>query len=110
MKYHNRKTALDGIVFDSAKEARRWAELQLMARAGEIYELERQVPFVLIPVQKDERGKVIEREAKYIADFAYRDRKTGKLIVEDVKGLRTREYILKRKMLLYRCGIRIREV
>ena len=81
-----------------------------MERAGEIYELKRQVPFVLIPTQKDEAGRVIEREVKYIADFTYRDRRDNRLVVEDTKGMKTREYILKRKMMLYRHGIRIQEV
>ena len=81
-----------------------------MGRAGEIYELRRQVPFVIIPVQKDERGKTIEREVKYIADFTYRNRSDNCLVVEDTKGMKTREYILKRKLMLYRNGIRIAEV
>jgi len=110
-KYRNRKTVLDGIEFDSAKEARRYAELLLLQKAGEIYDLQRQVSFVLIPAQKDEKtGRLLEREAKYIADFTYRSCKTGRIIVEDTKGLKTREYILKRKMMLYRHGIRIKEV
>ena len=100
-KYHNQKIMLDGIEFDSKKEARRYAELCLMQKAGEIYELKRQVPFVLIPTQKDPiTGKIIEREARYIADFTYRSCKTGRIIVEDTKGLKTREYILKRKLML----------
>ena len=96
--------------FDSVKEFSRWQELKLMERAGEIYELQRQVPFVLIPAQRDENGKLIEREVKYIADFTYRERCGNRLVVEDTKGLKTREYILKRKMMLYRHGIRIQEV
>lgn len=110
-KYRNRKTVLDGIEFDSAKEARRYAELLLLQKAGEIYDLQRQVPFVLIPKQTDPiTGRLLEREAKYIADFTYRSCKTGRITVEDTKGLKTREYILKRKMMLYRHGIRIQEV
>ena len=110
-KYRNRKTVLDGIEFDSAKEARRYAELLLLQKAGEIYDLQRQVPFVLIPKQTDPiTGRLLEREAKYIADFTYRSCKTGRITVEDTKGLKTREYVLKRKMMLYRHGIRIQEV
>ena len=112
-KYLNRElNTLDG-KFDSVKEYRRWQELKLMERAGIIYELQRQVPFVLIPTQKDEiTGKVIEREAKYIADFTYRDRNTHKLVVEDTKSkaTKTKDYILKRKLLLYRHGLQIKEV
>ena len=110
-KYHNRKVLFDGETFDSKHEAQRWAELKLLERAGEICELERQVSFCLIPTQRDEiTGKVIEREAKYIADFVYRDRKTYKLIVEDAKGMKTEVYKLKKKLMLYRHGIQIREV
>lgn len=111
-KYGNKKTELDGIVFDSKKEATRWAELKLLQRAGEIYDLRRQVPFAVIPAQKDANGKTIEREAKYIADFTYRDSKTGRITVEDTKSeaTRTKEYILKRKLMLYRFGIKIKEV
>lgn len=82
-----------------------------MERAGEIYDLQRQVPFCVIPTQKDEiTGKVIERESRYIADFVYRDSKTHKLVVEDAKGLKTDVYRLKKKLMLYRHGIQIREV
>lgn len=111
-KYGNRKTELDGIVFDSKREAQRYAELKLMERAKEIYELQLQVPFVLIPAQKDEKGRVIEREVRYKADFTYRDIKTGRLVVEDVKSeaTKTKEYIIKRKLMLYRLGLRIKEV
>lgn len=112
-KYGNQKTVIDGIEFDSKHEATRWCELKYMERAGLIYELQRQVPFVLIPKQVDEvTGKVLEREAKYIADFTYRDRKTHKLVVEDTKSkaTKTKDYILKRKLMLYRHGLRIVEV
>ena len=110
-KYGNEKTTLDGLTFDSRREARRWAELQLMQRAGEIRELQRQVPFVLIPTQRDElTGKVLEKETRYVADFTYRDNKTHKLIVEDAKGVKTEAYRLKKKLMLYRHGIQIQEV
>ena len=112
-KYLNRVLDTPDGKFDSVKEYRRWQELKLMQRAGLIYDLQRQVPFVLIPTQKDEiTGKVIEREAKYIADFTYRDRNTHKLVVEDTKSkaTKTKDYILKRKLLLYRHGLQIKEV
>lgn len=109
-KYHSRKVTVDGITFDSAKEARRYGELKLMEKAGEIYDLQRQVPFVVIPVQKDENGKVIEREVKYIADFTYKEKGSLRRTVEDTKGLKTKEYIIKRKLMLWRNGIRIKEV
>ena len=103
---------LDGQTFDSKKEARRWIELKMMERAGLITDLNRQFPIKLLPSQKDEKGKVIERPVRYVADFVYTDKQTGKMIVEDVKSeaTRTKEYILKRKLALYFHGIRIREV
>ena len=86
----------------------RWHELKLMERAGLISDLQRQVSFSLIPNLKDDSGKVIERAVKYIADFCYIQ--DGVAVVEDVKGLRTREYVLKRKMMLYFHGIRVKEI
>ena len=106
-KYGNRKTELDGITFDSAKEARRYAELKLLQRAGKISCLGRQVPYVLIPAQKRD-GKVAERAVRYVADFVYDE--NGETVVEDVKGTRTKEYVIKRKLMLWEYGIRIREV
>lgn len=106
-KYHNRKVTVDGIIFDSAKEARRWKELCLMEKAGAISGLTRQEKFTLIPAQRH-NGKVVERAVIYKADFAYLQ--GGKYIVEDVKGFKTPEYILKRKMMLYVHGIRVKEI
>ena len=108
IKYHNKKTEVDGIVFDSRKEAMRWHELRLMERAGLISDLKRQVVFCLIPNLKDDSGKIIERAVKYVADFCYIQ--NGMAVVEDVKGIRTREYVLKRKMMLYFHGIRVKEI
>ena len=107
-KYGNVKTEIDGIVFDSIKEAFRWKELTLLQRAGMISNLERQVRFTLTPTMKDENGKVIERPSFYVADFVYTE--TGKTVVEDTKGMKTPVYILKRKMMLSIYGIRIKEV
>lgn len=108
-KYGNQKTVTCGMEFDSRKEADRWDELQLLQRGRIIKDLERQVKFVLIPAQY-ENGKLIERAVTYIADFVYTDAKTGEKVVEDTKGMRTKEYVLKRKMMLYLRGIRIKEV
>ena len=111
-KYHNRKVIVDGLKFDSVKEAKRWRELCLLYRAGEIGEVERQVEFVLIPAQRTRTpdGKTkTERAVKYRADFVYKD-KNGRQVVEDVKGVRTKEYIIKRKLLLFLRGIAIKEV
>lgn len=95
-KYHAKKTIVDNIVFDSKKEADRYCELNLLVRAGKISDLRRQVTFELVPKQSDERA------VKYIADFVYLDNNTGKTIIEDVKGYRTKEYVIKRKILKHR--------
>jgi hypothetical protein len=107
-KYNSRKVDTPDGRFDSQKEYRRWCELKLMQRAGEISGLERQKKIVLIPSQRAD-GKCIERECSYIADFVYVT-KDGKKTVEDAKGCRTKEYIIKRKLMLYLYGIRIKEV
>lgn len=109
-KYHARKVTVDGITFDSQKEANRWCELKLLERAGEIYDLQRQVPFVVIPEQRDSNGKLLEREVKYVADFTYKEKGSLRRTVEDVKGLKTDVYKIKKKLMLYRNGIRIKEV
>ena len=103
MKYGNTKIRVDGRLFDSKAEAARWQELQLLERAGEITELERQVEYELIPKQKGERA------VKYIADFRYIDHE-GNTVVEDTKGVKTQVWIIKRKMMLRVHGIRVREV
>lgn len=107
-KYGNQKVVLDGMTFDSKREANRWCELKLLERAGEISNLVRQMPITLLPAQRNEKGKVIERPIKYIADFMYEQ--NGQTVIEDAKGVRTKEYILKRKLCLWRYGIRIKEV
>lgn len=105
-KYKNRKARRGELTFDSEAEARRYDELRLMLRAGEISDLQRQVDFELIPAQK--AGGRTERACKYVADFVYT--RNGEVIVEDVKGHRTPEYIIKRKLMLWRHGIVIQEV
>lgn len=117
-KYRNKKIQVNGETFDSMKELRRWRDLKLLEKAGEITELRRQVPFELLPNQREpdkigprggrKPGRIIERKALYIADFVYKDR-TGREVVEDCKGMRTKDYILKRKLLLFRFGIQILE-
>jgi hypothetical protein len=109
-KYRNKKFQLDGKTFDSQREARRYQELRLLLRAGVITDLQMQVPFELIPSQKI-CGKVVERPVKYVADFVYTT-EDGLQVVEDVKSpaTHTPQYILKRKLMLYRYGIRVREV
>lgn len=108
-KYRNQKVSVGDLSFDSKKELNRYLELSLLQKAGEISGLRFQVKFVLIPAQRDaETGKVIERECAYLADFVYQ--KGDETVVEDTKGFRTKDYILKRKMMLWFHGIRIREV
>lgn len=109
-KFGAQKTIFQGMEFDSKKEAERYAELRYMQMGKLISGLNRQYKFMLIPNQKDEKGKVIERAVYYVADFAYTDLKTGELVVEDTKGVKTRDYIIKRKLMLQVHGIRIREV
>lgn len=108
-KYGNRKCTINGITFDSGREANRYCELMMLAKGGVISNLELQKEFELIPAQYRE-GKCIERAVKYIADFVYTDNMTGATVVEDTKGMRTKEYIIKRKLMLYMKGIRVKEV
>ena len=109
MKYHNKKVVRDGEKYDSKKEYMRHCELKLLERGGCISDLRRQVKYVLIPSQK-ENGKCIERECSYYADFVYLDNETGETVVEDVKGMRTEVYKLKRKLMLWVHHIRIKEI
>lgn len=109
-KYNAKKISLNGQNFDSKREFERWCELSLLQRGKVITDLRRQVKYELIPAQKDDAGRVIERAVSYIADFVYTDRKTGQTVVEDAKGMKTKEYIIKRKLMLFIHGIRIREV
>lgn len=119
-KYGNKKIIVDGEIFDSKHEYRRYIELQLLKQKGLIYDLQRQVKFVLVPAQYEpdtvgprggrKKGKLIEREIAYYADFTYYDTANEEYIVEDAKGLRTPEYIIKRKLMLWLKGIRIIEV
>ncbi len=120
-KYHARKVKVGNIVFDSRKEANRYAELKILERAGKISELNMQVPFELVPAQREpdtvgvrggiRRGKVIEHAVVYFADFVYKD-EHGNTVVEDTKSdaTKTKEYVIKRKLMLYKYNIRIREV
>lgn len=131
-KYNSTKITRDGETFDSVQEYRRFCELRLLERAGEITNLKRQVEFELIPAQYEERETgefykrgerkgepkmktvCLEQSVKYTADFAYYEK--GKYIVEDVKGYQDpasagyAKFILKRKMMLYFHGIKIKEI
>lgn len=100
-KYGAVKTEIDGIIFDSKHEAKRYQELRLLERAGEINNLCLQVPYILI--DKSKYGRSI----KYVADFVYNDR--NGLVVEDAKGMKTPVYRLKKRMMAEKYGIKIKE-
>ena len=108
-KYKSIKMSVDGVEFDSKKEAERYIELCEMMNAGLIDQLECQVRFELIPKMRDADGKCV-RPCTYLADFVYRDNETGATIVEDVKGYKTPEYRIKKKLMLQVHGITVREV
>lgn len=104
-KYGNRKTVVDGITFDSAREAKRYGELLLLYKAGEIGEPALQPEFKIVV-----NGVEI---CKYRADFSYRVLDPPyhlRIVVEDVKGVRTPVYRLKKKLVEALYGIQIREV
>lgn len=116
-KYHSRKAVVDGITFDSGREACRYQQLKLLEKANKITGLALQVKFELLPAQYEEtvevftkgrnkgkpkRGKCIEKAVFYIADFVYCE--NGRMIVEDAKGCRTKDYIIKRKLFRWRYG------
>ena len=125
-KYHAKKTEVDGILFDSKREAQRYQQLKLMVKAGLICNLKRQVKYELIPAQYID-GKCVERAVNYVSDFEYDEmvqaslrvrtvmaddsiKIAGRHIVEDVKGVRTKDYIIKRKLMLHKYGIHIHEM
>ena len=123
-KYGNRKCQYNGIEFDSKHEMERYKDLYLLQKAGEIKNLRTQVAFMLIPEQREtshelykagphkgekKPGKLLERKCEYVADFVYIT-KDGNYVVEDAKGVRTKEYMIKRKLMLYMHHIRVVEV
>lgn len=121
-KYKAKKTIVDGITFDSKKESKRYQELKLLEKVGNISNLQTQVKYVLIPSQYEgtgeyytkgihkgeEKKRLVEKEVSYYADFVYEQ--DGQTIVEDAKGVKTDVYILKRKLMRYIHGIAIKEV
>lgn len=112
-KYRNKKCEIDGITFDSKKEARIYQDLKALQDTGEIKALELQKRFELIPAQYEKsngkRGKCIERAVFYVADF-YVEYADGETVVIDAKGMRPAAYTIKRKLMLYMRGLRIKEV
>ena len=124
-KYNARKVVTADGEFDSQNEYRRYQQLRLLEKAGKIEDLQRQVPFELIPVQYEsyprygKRGqrlkdgqRCIEKKCVYVADFVYTDKEKQKVVVEDTKSeaTKTEAYVIKRKLMLYIHGLRIREV
>ena len=123
-KYHAKKNVVEGMVFDSLKEARRYGVLKAMEEAGEISGLKRQVEFLLIPEKREpdtigprggvQKGKLIERKVCYVADFVYMRNNPHELVVEDVKGYKGggayEVFKIKRKLMLHIHGIRVEEV
>ena len=120
-KFHSKKITVDGITFDSKKEYRRYCELILLEKAGHIQNLELQKVYELIPAQYEtferygksgnrlkDGNRCIEKACVYKADFVYTE--NGKTVVEDTKGFKTKDYIIKRKLMLHIHGIRIKEI
>ena len=123
-KYGNKKITYQGEEFDSKRECYRYIDLKFLEDCGAISNLRRQVKYELIPTQREKstkvykkgrkkgppiEGKIIEKAVTYIADFVYTDTATGKEVVEDAKGMRTKDYVIKRKLMLYIHGIKIQE-
>lgn len=119
-KYHNKRTVVDNHCFDSKKEASRYLVLKDKLKRGEIDNLRLQVPYELLPALYEEHvvhlktkdkvvRKCVQRSVTYIADFVYRDRKTDNDVIEDVKGRKVKEYILKKKMMRALLGLTITE-
>lgn len=118
-KYRNEKVKVNGLVFDSQKEYRRYLQLGMMQKTGIISDLERQVSYTLVdtiwqPVigkkgQPLKRQKCVQKSITYVADFRYKD-ENGNTVVEDVKGMLTEVYRIKKKLLRSLFGIEIKEV
>ncbi len=119
-KYNAHSVEYDGIQFDSQREALRYRELANLLNDGIIANLQRQVKYTLIPAQREpatvgarggiKQGKLLEKECSYIADFVYKVVETGEIVVEDTKGFRTKDYVIKRKLMLFVYGIQIKEI
>lgn len=127
-KYHNKKYTYLGIKFDSLKECRRYSQLRLLEQAGKIKDLQLQKTYELIPAQYEETDEVytkgihkgehkrvlLERACNYVADFYYVDCETKQAVIEDVKGYKEGGayslFKVKRKLMLYIHGIKIKEI
>lgn len=109
-KYKNKKVNTEEGVFDSMREYKRWILLREREEKGEISNLERQVMYQLMPRLTDENGKFLYHPIRYYADFRYTDNTTGKVVVEDSKGMKTPEYKIKKKLMYWQYKIQIEEV
>nr|WP_279088113.1 DUF1064 domain-containing protein [Comamonas thiooxydans] len=108
-KYGNKKTVTpDGVKFDSRAEARRWGHLCMQLRAGEISELRRQVAYELVPAVKFADASRVKPAIRYVADFVYVEK--GVEVIEDVKGVLTTEFKLKRHLMKALLGLEVRLV
>ena len=119
-KYNARSITYDDMQFDSQREVLRYKELSFLMSQDIISELQHQVKYLLIPAQREpgtygprggfKPGKLLENECSYVADFVYRINETGEIVVEDTKGFKTKDYIIKRKLMLFVYGIKIKEI
>ena len=123
MKYKSKKIIIDGIKFDSKKEGARYLQLRELEKKGLIKNLELQKTFELLPPQrekstmtkngKEKQGKTLERAVNYIADFVYIN-ELGDVVVEDVKGYKNggayQVFTIKRKLMLYVYGVKVKEI
>ena len=107
-KYLNKKTEYGGIKFDSKAEASRYRDLELLQKAGNISGLLRQISFVLAPSVKFDGAKKAKPALRYVADFMYSDTKTGKIVIEDCKGMITREFRIKQHLMKSVHGVEIK--
>lgn len=108
-KYGNKKVEYNGIKFDSKKECRRYRELCLLQQAGQIYNLQLQVPYVLADRVKFKGAERTRPALRYVADFVYCTPQ-GKTVVEDAKGAKTEGYKIKKHLMKTVHGIDIKEV
>ena len=107
-KYRNTKVVMGGVAFDSRREAARWKELQMLERAGQICDLRRQVAFELVPGVKFAGAARARPAIRYFADFVYTER--DKQVIEDVKGVETPEFKIKRHLMLALLGLEVRVI
>lgn len=107
-KYGAKRTEVDGITFASKAEAKRYQELKLLEKAGKIAHLALQPKFPLYVWDCEKKQDV--QIGRYVADFQYWDMTAEKVVIEDVKGMPTPVYRLKKKIVEHRLGITITEI